>query len=97
MRIDLNGKIDGIYQNNLSRLNQPKEDSEDRGNTLKTDSVELSKSAQGKDELTLMKETIANELDRGTPPDKLRRLRSEIDNGTYRVSASDIAVGILKK
>ena len=97
MRIDANGKIDNIHPGGADRLPQSQEEGAGLEDALKPDRVELSQSAQGKDELTLMKEKIIDELDRGTPPDKLRRLKAEIENGTYQVSASDIAESILGK
>jgi anti-sigma28 factor (negative regulator of flagellin synthesis) len=90
MRIDPNNKIENIYDTRLHNVSKKEESA---AGELSRDRVELSGSAAKKDEsaVSAMKNQIVSEVERGASPDKLRRLRSEIQNGTYQRDASDIA------
>ena len=48
------------------------------------------------DELDEIKSAAVQETEKGTDPDKLRALRTQISNGTYSVSSSDISAAMLK-
>jgi len=48
------------------------------------------------DQLEDIKSSAVQETEKGTDPDKLRALRTQIANGTYSVSGSDISSAMLK-
>ncbi len=48
------------------------------------------------DEFDEIKSAATQETEKGTDPDKLRALRTQISNGTYSVNSSDISAAMLK-
>lgn len=93
MRIESdNNKIKNIYDSQINRLSRKEETSPQE---LSQDRVEFSRNASKDSGLSSVKNSVAGEVERGTSPDKLRRLRSEIQSGSYRRSSSDIADAML--
>jgi anti-sigma28 factor (negative regulator of flagellin synthesis) len=95
MRIDPKNKIDGIYEANIKKNSSASDNSVKKDKELNKDRVEISKEASNYDELSNIKSEIVSKGEKGTSADKLRRLKAEIENGTYYVSSQDIADAII--
>jgi len=94
MRIDPNGKVDGLHDLHMRRTSQPQENSVGKSEELKQDRVEISPAAK-RDDLSAIRDEIVSEIEKGASPDRLRRLKAEIQSGKYDVDASDIADAII--
>jgi anti-sigma28 factor (negative regulator of flagellin synthesis) len=93
MRIDPENKIGGVYDASMRKTSQLQGNKENQTDGLKPDRVEISRMA--KDELYGLKNQIVRDVEKGTSPDRLRRLKLMIDNGSYRVDSSSLAEAIL--
>lgn len=78
-------------------------DSKEKKNVInknKVDSSEISASHSGSFEdrkLSIAKSSILYEVSVGSSPAKIASLKSAVENGTYKISADDLAETILKK
>ena len=61
------------------------------------DRIEISDIGTKHSEIASMKSKIIYDVEKGASAEKLQRLKSEIENGTYHVSSDDIASAMLKK
>ena len=98
MRIDPKNNLDGIYETNIKKSNSSTSgNSVNKDTELNKDRVEISEEASNYDELSSVKSEVVSQVEKGTSADKLRKLKSEIENGTYYVSSNDIAGAILNQ
>lgn len=95
MRIDPKGSIEGIYEATLKKNTTVADKEAQAEKKIEKDKVEISKTAGSYDELSPIKKKIVEEVEKGTPPSRLRQLKASIENGTYHVSSKDIAEAIL--
>jgi flagellar biosynthesis anti-sigma factor FlgM len=90
MKIDPT-KVAGIYEANVSK-NVSKSNIDTKKETYGSrDRIEISKTGAKYNEISALKSKIINEIDKGTSTEKIQRLKSEINNGTYQVSSNNIA------
>lgn len=63
----------------------------------KTDQIQISPAAAHSQEVEQYARTVATELCRPAPQQRLDALRAAIQNGEYRVSTEDLADAMMKK
>lgn len=63
---------------------------------VRNDRIEISEKAAKFSEIQAMKTQLLKEVEKAPNPEKLYRLKEQIENGTYQVSSSAIADAILK-
>lgn len=95
MRIDPKKQIDIIYETNIKKNSSTMDNKTNKESELNKDRVEISKAASNYDELSSIKSKIVEGVEKGTSVDKIRKLKAEIENGTYFVSSQDIANSII--
>lgn len=86
--------LEGIYDsaaNNNVTSNSQNEDIQIENK----DRVDFSEASLNHSQLDDIKADATNEAEKGTDPDKLRRLKAELQNGTYTINSSDIANAML--
>lgn len=95
MRIDPKNKVDGVYDALIRKSTTESGTVRQSQTDLKRDRVELSQNAETHDELKTAKEEVLRDVERGSSPDKLRRIKAQVESGSYSVSAEDIAEAML--
>lgn len=96
MKIDPNKQLDMIYETtNIKKNLSTSGNKMNKEAELNKDRVEISKAASNYDELSSIKSKVVEEVEKGTSYDKIRKLKAEIENGTYYVNSQDIANSII--
>lgn len=95
MRIDPKSNIIGTYETNLKKNQDIAQNGSKKDKETNIDRVEISPTAENFDELSSIKKTVVNDIEKGASPDRLRSLKMKIENGTYHVSSQDIAGAIM--
>lgn len=95
MRIDPKKQLDMIYETNINKNSSTSGNKMNKESELNKDRVEISKAASNYDELSSIKSKVVEDVEKGTSVDKIRKLKTEIDNGTYFVGSQDIASAII--
>ncbi|MEA5040819.1 MAG: flagellar biosynthesis anti-sigma factor FlgM [Clostridiaceae bacterium] len=92
--VELN-KIDSVYETSLKTGEGHATGSREAG--LPRDRVYLSDEAEKQREPEDTKALAVREAEQNTDPEKLRRIKAAIENGTYRVSGEDIADAMIDR
>lgn len=95
MRIDPKKQLDMVYETNIKKNLSSSGNKMNKETEFNKDRVEISKSASNYDELSNIKSKVVENVEKGTSVDKIRNLKTEIENGTYYVSSQDIANSII--
>lgn len=88
-------KLDGIFEANINKNSSASGSKVNKESGFNKDRVEISKEASKYDELSSIKTEVVNQVEKGTSVEKLRKLKAEIENGTYFVNSQDIANSII--
>lgn len=88
-------KVESAYEAALKTTENRSSDHRSVG--LPRDRVCLSDESRKYSELDLANAEAARKAEQSTSPEKLRRLKAAIENGTYEVSGRDIADAIIGK
>ncbi len=92
MRIEP-GKIENVYEIQLK--NDAGSSGENKGREIQKDRIELSSECKSYDEQTSVSKSITSEIESGAGTEKLRKLKAQIQSGTYNVSGEAIAEAML--
>ena len=87
-------KIAGLYESNSNKNmanNKIKNDMKHPN-----DRIEISDKGSMHKEIASLKSIVINEIDKGASAERIQRLKTEIENGTYNVSGIDIADAMTK-
>ena len=95
MRVDAKGNIDSIHEVSIKNNLSTSQNNLEKEEKLNQDRIEISPSVSDYDGLSSVKDEVVKEVEAPTSPDKLRSLKSQIENGTYHISSDDLAAAIL--
>lgn len=97
MRIESKNQIESVYSSLIRKSSLQYKTPVGKENKLQQDRIEISSAAVNHDEVASLKQNIVNEVLKGASAEKMSKIKSEIENGTYYVDASEIAEAMLSK
>ena len=94
MRIDPNN-LSGVYESQMKTGGSTVGGEEIKENKMPKDRIELSSAYKKRSGINEIKSNVVSEIEKGASPEKLKMLKKQIQDGTYKVSSDDIAQAML--
>lgn len=90
-------KVTGLYEANVKKNLTNDGSNVKKGIQSSKDKVEISDTGSKYSEISSLKSKVVNEIGKGASAEKIHKLKTAVENGTYHVSGSDIADAMLNR